>query len=57
MRKTRRPANWRSPLFVAASAIVAAIVALFVFLDVTDVLRLGHPVSSTTCARKADQPG
>jgi hypothetical protein len=54
MHKTRRPAIWRSPLFVTAGAIVAAIVALFVFLDVTDVFRLGHPVSSTTYASKAE---
>jgi hypothetical protein len=54
MRKARRPAIWRSPLFAAAGATVVAIVALFVFLDVTDVFRLGHPVSSTTYASKAE---
>jgi hypothetical protein len=54
MRETRRPAISRSPLFAVAVAIVVAIVALFVFLDVADVFRLGHPVSSTTYASKAE---
>lgn len=53
MRNTRRPVTWRSPLLVIAAATLA-IVALFVFLDVTDVFRLGHPVSSTTYASKAE---
>jgi hypothetical protein len=59
MREARRPAIWRSPLFVIAGTIVVAIVVLFVVLDVSDVFRLGHPVSSATYAStalKSEQP-
>jgi hypothetical protein len=41
-------------LFLAAAGIVVGIIALLVVLDVADVFRLGHPMSSTTFASKAE---
>jgi hypothetical protein len=48
-----KPRRW-SRLMAVAGVIVAAIVALFVFLDVADIFRFGSSVSSTSYATKAD---
>lgn len=41
-------------LLIAAALGAAVIIVLFVVLDITDVFRLGHPVSSTTYATEIE---
>lgn len=48
-----RPVKFSRLLLITAALGAAVIIVLFV-LDVTDVFRLGHPVSSTTYATKIE---
>jgi hypothetical protein len=48
------PMKFSRLLLIAAALGAAVIIVLFVVLDIKDVFRLGHPVSSTTYATKIE---